>query len=308
MLKELSWETANLIRYCRSTIRGLMSYHENYRNSFCIRLLHWLAIARRDRTELYDRRLKECAIWMDIATITTFLHANHDVALEIARRPYGYHANHRAGSDFLKRCQGFARQLGRAITAASEYSERHPERMRHMEQVVNLGIFRSYWGNCNETFLELPRSQLPSTYDLPVRAAPSRPPRPISEIRQQPEPRPFIPPVAQAENRQHLLPTPPIPDYGPADEVGYPAAQPRQEQDFTPLRPRAPSPHQRPARSRPRSRSLQSTHIGHREDPAQPEAREGRPPTVNRENLPPRQPQVVLATSTSQQSLPPPLP
>ena len=81
--------------------------------------MHWVAMAHRDRTELFDRRLRECALWMRIAVTTIFLLANFDDA---ARMPA-----------VLEDCKHCAQRLRDDIFEVSVYRAKYPQRIeRHM--------------------------------------------------------------------------------------------------------------------------------------------------------------------------------
>ncbi|KAK1749869.1 hypothetical protein QBC47DRAFT_407537 [Echria macrotheca] len=117
---DLYAETRNLIRYCDHTVEDMMTYHRRFGDSLRVKILHYLAMVKRSRTDVFDRRLYECALWLRIAATTVFLHANYDAAAQWAARN---DTAHRArfgvvSGDILGLCQVRAQQLRADIAEA----------------------------------------------------------------------------------------------------------------------------------------------------------------------------------------------
>ncbi|KAK3330018.1 hypothetical protein B0H66DRAFT_43143 [Apodospora peruviana] len=199
VLEELYLETMRLIRYCKTTMKNLVLYRKRYAKSFRAKLLHWLAMTQRSRTEVFDRRRDECALWMNIARATIFLHANYDAALGDARRSLqGGHGGHGISDGILVQCQYHAQHLRGYVADAERYCRKYPTRMsRHMEKAVDLAIFRKYWSICNDKFLELPKSSLSTVCGASTIGPPSSSEQyerrrlgPSEEVRVKPQPQP----------------------------------------------------------------------------------------------------------------------
>jgi len=145
---DLYVETRELIRYSKYVVRGLMEYHQRYRVNFWFRCVHWMAFPVRSRTELFERRLQECALWVRIASATSFLRAN-------------FYDAWRGIPGVREICQARAQQLREDIAQAEKYSEKYPTRFeKHLGRSVRLRVLRRHWYLAYEPLFELPRSPL----------------------------------------------------------------------------------------------------------------------------------------------------
>ncbi|KAK0707843.1 hypothetical protein B0H67DRAFT_647980 [Lasiosphaeris hirsuta] len=133
---DLYYETKNLIRYSRDELQRLVDYHIRYGKSFWARCLHWIGSTRRSPTEVFERRLQECALWVRIASATSYLLASHSACGWVP--------------GILELCQIRAQQLREDVTQAKRYQKNHPRRMeKHMGEHVNLRVFEKYYNLAN---------------------------------------------------------------------------------------------------------------------------------------------------------------
>ncbi|KAK0649093.1 hypothetical protein B0T16DRAFT_125669 [Cercophora newfieldiana] len=144
---DLYRQTKNLIRYSRGVVQGLVEYNKKYGNSFWARCMHWAVSARRSRTEIFERRLQECALWVRIASATSFLLAYRDTCGQV--------------SGMLELCQTRAQQLREDVVQAEKYWKKHPRRMeKYMEVHVKLRVFQRYWYLANDPLFSVLKSEL----------------------------------------------------------------------------------------------------------------------------------------------------
>jgi len=109
--------------------------------------MHWVVAARRSRTEIFERRLQECALWVRIASATSFLLAYRDLC---GQTP-----------GMIELCQARAQQLREDVAQAEKYWRKHPRRIeRHMAASVKLHIFTKYWYLANDPLFAVLRSEL----------------------------------------------------------------------------------------------------------------------------------------------------
>ncbi|KAK0611704.1 hypothetical protein B0T14DRAFT_333953 [Immersiella caudata] len=163
---DLHRQTKSLIKYSRGVIQGLVDYNKKYGDSFWARCMHWAVAARRSRTEIFERRLQECALWVRIASATSFLLA--------------YRGGCGRVPGVLELCQTRAQQLREDVVQAKAYWKKHPRRMeKYMAVAVKLGVFRRYWGLAHDPMFEVVKSELstPAGTSLGLSSPEEPPPR-----------------------------------------------------------------------------------------------------------------------------------
>ncbi|KAK4443334.1 hypothetical protein QBC34DRAFT_212297 [Podospora aff. communis PSN243] len=159
-------QTRALIRYSRGVVQAFVDYNKKYGDSFWARCMHWAAATRRSRTEIFERRLTECALWVRIASATSFLLAYRGGCGRIP--------------GVLELCQTRAQQLRADVVQAKTYWRKYPSRMeKHMAVAVKLSVFRRYWGLAHDPMFEVLKSELstPAGTSLGLSSPEEQPPR-----------------------------------------------------------------------------------------------------------------------------------
>ncbi|KAK4223176.1 hypothetical protein QBC38DRAFT_57939 [Podospora fimiseda] len=128
--RDLFVESMKLINYAERTLKEFMNYHKKHFESIWGAFLHWFfgTGSREHRLDQYNDRLHECALWINVVTLTMVLRANYDAA----RHDY---------RNVLVESKRYARLLQEALGDIRSYAKRYPEKTRHVYEKVELAVF-----------------------------------------------------------------------------------------------------------------------------------------------------------------------